>query len=676
MNNDLNWVRQRRPERKKRPRGRGWAVGGAAASLLTQDDACCPVCRDVFVGPVTLPCRHSLCSACFRQKVERSSLRCPLCRLRLSGWARDSGQWDRVRRSYPERCRRRMEQREGEAPAEVIFRAPVHICKSGEKQQEYTKTKKRMELEQQKGEKVSEQRLQKIFEVDRRQVEIKAGLRPEDLASAEMSEEKQRPQGHLRQEDGGSLKHRHNSWCGVLSDSENEEPIGRRTRHVSAFVRKIRSPPASRILQNRPGQRSKSCTDSEDDRLKNRGPLPLTSAPKASVGYSHNAGILLSSENSRSLSAPILVTDKRNTCRGMAAVAGATFVAPPTKVERSISPESNDSISEELNHFKPIVCSPCTPPKRLPNGQVVEPTIVKSTPRNLTRSLQKHTSYEASPTILQKWKQIEKDRRGSKLTSKGTITSPLAEDFNLQESPAEKKRKIHRTSLEKSTLKECRTLPTSKSDTSGRKGERESYNRRRLIFDQSPGEPGLSLTQRDKVYTPRVANSVRGTCDTAQGKVSEPVRCDGPTSSLLIDGDSKPAVCNRRAPDTQDLSRVSHARNDVKSRPTSWRGRKRSQKTKHLEDAGVAKNPKMHGDNGHSAPEFDGGCWLSHRLQQEKEDLELALKLQRQFNREFEKVDRQKTSHERYLLRSWASVDSTRRSRRISERNKHFNYSW
>lgn len=115
------------PERTKRSRGRGRAAGGAAASLLMQDEARCPVWRDVFAGLVTLPCRHSQCLACFRQKVERSSLRCPLCRLRVSGWARlqcrgqtllDSGQWDRVRRSYPERCRRRMEQREGEAPVE------------------------------------------------------------------------------------------------------------------------------------------------------------------------------------------------------------------------------------------------------------------------------------------------------------------------------------------------------------------------------------------------------------------------------------------------------------------------------------------------------------------------------------------------------------------------------
>ncbi|KAL4647677.1 E3 ubiquitin-protein ligase RNF169-like [Arapaima gigas] len=434
------------PGKTERHRGRGEAVD--EARLLTQEEARCPVCSEIFLEPVTMPCRHSVCLPCFRQTVQQSTLHCcPLCRLRVSGWVRRQSRenslvnaelWDMVRRSYPERCERRMEKEQEEAGGgAIIFRAPVHICKPGEIQQEYEKKK----VEKEKGEKVSGQLFQKILEGDWRQVDgerqKKTFLRSEELSSVKMSEEKRRVQLHYVEEEGGKPKYFPDSH-GVLSDSENEEPIGKRTRHLSAFVRKTRNSPASsRILQNHTVQRSRSCTDSEEDRQKNSCPLQLNSSPKTSIAYSHNAGILLSSENSRSLSAPILFPDKKHTWRGVPTTA-TIFVAPQAKPERSISPESNDSISEELNHFKPIVCSPCTPPKRLPDGRVVEPTIVKSTPRNLSRSLQKSTSYEASPTILQKWKQIEIDRQGSKVTSKGTITSPFTEDVTLGQSSVEK----------------------------------------------------------------------------------------------------------------------------------------------------------------------------------------------------------------------------------------------
>ncbi len=71
---------------------------------------------------------------------------------------------------------------------------------------------------------------------------------------------------------------------------------------------------------------------------------------------------------------------------------------------------------------------------------------------------------------------------------------------------------------------------------------------------------------------------------------------------------------------------------------------------------------------------------IVQRMNQEKEDRELALKLQRQFDRGCQKVDRHKMSCKKYELRSWATNDgmighNTRRSGRISKRNEHFNYS-
>ncbi|CAL8375380.1 E3 ubiquitin-protein ligase RNF169 isoform X1 [Gadus morhua] len=198
----------------------------------------------------------------------------------------------------------------------------------------------------------------------------------------------------------------------VLSDSENEEPVGKRTRNVSGALRKSKTPSAFRDAS----QRSQSCTASVEGGGKRRF-LPQSSVMNA-AGARHScvAGILLSSENSPAVSSPVS-GDRRLAWRGP-----ATSFPPPARPERSVSPESNDSISEELNHFKPIVCSPCTPPRRLADGRLLEPAVVKSTPRNLLRGLQSPTSYQASPAVLLKWRQIELDRQSLRVTSKATLT--------------------------------------------------------------------------------------------------------------------------------------------------------------------------------------------------------------------------------------------------------------
>ncbi len=48
----------------------------------------CPVCYEVVREPVVFPCRHELCKNCFQLSVESANLHCPLCRSRVSSWAR------------------------------------------------------------------------------------------------------------------------------------------------------------------------------------------------------------------------------------------------------------------------------------------------------------------------------------------------------------------------------------------------------------------------------------------------------------------------------------------------------------------------------------------------------------------------------------------------------------
>ena len=76
------------------------------------------------------------------------------------------------------------------------------------------------------------------------------------------------------------------------------------------------------------------------------------------------------------------------------------------KVKRSSSAQSNDSISPELAHFRPIRACPLTPPRQLSGGRVVEPVLIRTTPRNLSKSFSTEerslSDIDASSPIMQK----------------------------------------------------------------------------------------------------------------------------------------------------------------------------------------------------------------------------------------------------------------------------------
>ncbi|KAM9853331.1 E3 ubiquitin-protein ligase RNF169 isoform 2-T2 [Aulostomus maculatus] len=429
---------------------------------------------------------------------------------------------------------------------------------------------------------------------------------------------------------------------GLLSDSENEEPVSRRFRNVSAFVRKTKTSGS---------QRSQSCTDPVEE----HGRKLKGIAPSATVGISHSftAGILLSSENSRSASAPITAPDRRLAWRTVMTSSSTPLALPQLRPERSISPESNDSISEELNHFKPIVCSPCTPPKRLPDGRVMEPTIVKSTPRNLTRSLQKATSYEASPAVLQKWRQIELDRQSLKVNSKATLTSPVNE--------------VH-------------TGRGGATNTRQSPGWRDgdsvvSTNKRKLVFDPPTGDTDSFQKQSVKIRVPAIRYSGQATFIASsdfEPAVGAPELCSAAAlftrkqSFSPYDRNSGFQSCKSVPKEPQGPRKESDS--SVLNQSTSRRGRKSQQKTKHLDpdrDADLRRGRP----SSHDAFEEHLLC----RIQQERQDRALAMKLQRQFDLE-NQTGALRTSPNKYFLRSWMSNQNRRRrglrrSRRINKKH-------
>lgn len=367
-------------------------------------------------------------------------------------------------------------------------------------------------------------------------------------------------------------------------------------------------------------------------------------------------GVLSSTQNNRCLSAPDLTAEKRLV---LSHQAPSSFPVLPRQ-ERSISPESNDSISEELNHFKPIVCSPCTPPKKLPDGRVLSPLIIKSTPRNLTRSLQKPTTYEASPRILKKWEQILQERQVKKTLCKATLTSSAPEPGESPNLPVPVKCPLPMSSLD-SLPDSLPLLSVAKCDRSanGRRDSEATELTHHVLPPRAAEKPPNSrISEPPKAKTaPRLA----GPClhfDAKTSMTRKVVRVNSALENGSLPAERKP----RRYWDESELRRLSNGlrleRGLGEEIPSLRRGQKRPCKTKHLDpsvkrlrpSAACRKGPPVSDSRRQKRRRPPSGT--EQRLQQEEADRRLAVQLQRQFERGSRTLERPKGRAEQYFLRS------------------------
>ncbi|XP_045672105.1 E3 ubiquitin-protein ligase RNF169 isoform X2 [Ursus americanus] len=629
------------------------------------EESGCAGCLETPGEAAALPCGHSLCGGCAQRAADAAGPGCPRCRARGPACARrrarDDGQADaevqgeRARRGQPERCRPRrdggaaaagprpeQEPRAAAAEPEFIFRAPIKLSKPGELREEYESLRKREEKLQE--EKTSEDQIHKLLSEDT------------ETGKRKMDDQKKRDEPLVLKTD---LEH-----CPArLSDSENEEPSrGKMTQtHRSAFVSKNNSYSLAFLAGNLNSkvERSQSCSDTAQDRAKSRlRAAPTSKAKVTAMTPASNPiiGVLLSTQNNRCLSAPDLTVEKRLPFSSLSSLASLH------KPERSISPESNDSISEELNHFKPIVCSPCTPPKRLPDGRVLSPLIIKSTPRNLNRSLQKQTSYEASPRILKKWEQIFQERQIKKTLSKATLTSlapEAGEDVAGSEVVHPSKEKpplaLQTRLAGAQALPECAgptpadldyfpsVSQTKAEQGSGGKRSPEVPSETCCSSEPRVGASGTSLErEQEEGPGPTPEAKLDKTCVSTTVKISA-VNSVLPQNSVLGG-----VLKTKRQPNHFDLPNGVLADNlGEEPLPSLRRGRKRHCKTKHLEQNGSLKKLRPgSGEPGLRERERE------RKLQQEEEDRRLALRLQRVFDSERRTVSRRKGSVDQYLLRS------------------------
>ncbi|XP_056352695.1 E3 ubiquitin-protein ligase RNF169 [Oenanthe melanoleuca] len=638
--------------RGRRRRGRSAAEEQQDAVVLSAAE--CPVCRQAPAEAGTPACRHSLCLSCFQRCPQGPGLCCPLCRSRLS---------TRARRQQPEPAATTAagaaagEQRPPDQ--DFIFRAPIKLSKTGELREEYENQLRKLREEKLQDEKTSEDLIHKFIPDDM------------DIGKRKMEEQQKKDESVV-------LKGNQDSFPERLSDSENEEPFQGKQTHRSAFVSKTSAYSFAFLSGNLTSkvERSRSCNDTVQERSKSRQrSAPATKTKVLPVaGAAPLLGVLAASQNHRCLSAPELTAERRLL---LGAVSSLSALHRP---ERSISPESNDSISEELNHFKPIVCSPCTPPKRLPDGRVLSPLIIKSTPRNLNRSLQKPTTYEASPRILKKWEQIFQERQIKKTLSKATLTSLASEsgedivvpDITNSSSCTKEQPQVQGDPLPPDTAgqpcPELDLLPSVSEMKLGR-GTEKSRGSQALTADDAAAEPDVrsnvtSLNTRVAEAPDLKVNTFMDKSCLSLGPKVLGRRLTGIGASLpdnttlgvpiKASGKKQLKYLNNSELINVQNSTCSSVENIIGEQPPLLRrGRKRHCKTKHLEHNGSVKRLRHAAAEAGLPPEPRD---VEQKLQQEEEDRRLALHLQRIFDSENRTVDRRRVRVDRYLLRSKSTL--------------------
>ncbi|XP_077578960.1 E3 ubiquitin-protein ligase rnf168 [Stigmatopora nigra] len=112
---------------------------------LSLEDCLCPVCLEMFLEPVTLPCTHTFCKGCFLESVDKSTLCCPMCRKRVSTWARQNNRnktlvnqelWAQIQKRFPQHCQRRLSGQDAAVDEHLAAFFP-RVSEPGELRQEY-----------------------------------------------------------------------------------------------------------------------------------------------------------------------------------------------------------------------------------------------------------------------------------------------------------------------------------------------------------------------------------------------------------------------------------------------------------------------------------------------------------------------------------------------------------
>lgn len=158
---------------------------------LSISDCSCPICLEILIEPVVLPCKHELCLPCFKDMMDQTNFLCPMCRMRLSTWARsaskqntlvDKERWSQIQRAFSVEIRNRVEGKTAMMLTEEIKNQKINnpesssstssahhiVSAQGEIKKEYEeylkREQERIRLEKEREEQLSLQYIQEIIQ--------------------------------------------------------------------------------------------------------------------------------------------------------------------------------------------------------------------------------------------------------------------------------------------------------------------------------------------------------------------------------------------------------------------------------------------------------------------------------------------------------------------------------
>merc|ERR1712240_848147 len=94
----------------------------------------CPICLEILVEPITMPCDHTLCKPCFSKNSQLTSLNCPFCKKRIGTWHRRAKNvdslinqhlWAYIRDNFGDKVNARM--KDEEVDGEIFQVGPHYI---------------------------------------------------------------------------------------------------------------------------------------------------------------------------------------------------------------------------------------------------------------------------------------------------------------------------------------------------------------------------------------------------------------------------------------------------------------------------------------------------------------------------------------------------------------------
>ena len=149
---------------------------------MSVSDCTCPICLEILVEPVVLPCKHELCLSCFSGMTDKTNFLCPMCRMRISTWSRtasnnntlvDRDRWRQIQRAFPNEIKERAEGKTAERFEQQIKGEKANavvVCKQGEIQKEYemmlAREQERLRAEREQEEQESLQYIQRVIVSD------------------------------------------------------------------------------------------------------------------------------------------------------------------------------------------------------------------------------------------------------------------------------------------------------------------------------------------------------------------------------------------------------------------------------------------------------------------------------------------------------------------------------